>query len=227
MWEYNGDVKHDAEGRRYTNQSLGAGLQYFTTIQPGGGGISAFCGDVPVSGSLPFVGKSAADKFAMCHVVPGWQPNQTLEAGVIRTVQLPMWGGSRPMETNMYLANDLIDICNDILRLNWYKLYIGNSFRRNTSAGGKSRHQIGCAVDVNPGSGGNPWFNTHIQKDFPEPSQGSSAPWATKSCPYHGGYDRSHCIWHWGHPVVQIFLKHGWGWGGSYGDVMHFSLDGR
>ena len=28
------------------------------------------------------------------------------------------------------------------------------------------------------------------------------------------------------HPVVQIFKKYGWGWGGSYGDWMHFSYFG-
>jgi hypothetical protein len=126
----------------------------------------------------------------------------------------------------MYLANDLISICHDILNLGWFSLYISNSFRRSTSAGSRSRHQIGCAVDINAGAMANPWFNTHIQKDFPEPAQGSAAPWPCKkySAP---PYDRSKCIWHWGHPVVQIFLKHGWGWGGQYGDVMHFSLDGR
>ncbi len=26
------------------------------------------------------------------------------------------------------------------------------------------------------------------------------------------------------HPVVQAFARHGFGWGGSYGDYMHFSI---
>lgn len=29
------------------------------------------------------------------------------------------------------------------------------------------------------------------------------------------------------HPVVKIFEEHGWGWGGSYKDYMHFSIDGH
>lgn len=29
------------------------------------------------------------------------------------------------------------------------------------------------------------------------------------------------------HPVVKIFEEHGWGWGSSYKDYMHFSIDGH
>ena len=90
-----------------------------------------------------------------------------------------------------------------------------------------SRHCWGLAVDINAGKGGNPWFSTRIDKNQAEPQQGSSAPWGIKATPYNGTYDRTKCIWHWKHPVVQIFLAHGWGWGGSYGDVMYFSIDGR
>jgi hypothetical protein len=106
-------------------------------------------------------------------------------------------------------------------------LNVGNCYRpKNSLSGGRvSRHCWGIAVDINPGSGGNPWFNTHIPKSQPEPAEGSQAPWSTQKSHYNGTYDRRRCIWHWGHPVVKIFLAHGWGWGGAYGDVMHFSVD--
>ena len=177
-------------------------------------------------GPCPFKGKTDAEKFEMCRVKPGMTPAQAKALGVIEQCSFPQSSGKASLPMNKYIAQDFAAICQEILNLGFFKLYVGNAFRTAFSAGGKSRHQIGCAVDINPGQGGNPWFATRINKGDPEPAIGST-PWSIKQCPYRGGYDRNKCVWHWGHPVVQIFLNHGWGWGGSYGDVMHFSLDGR
>ena len=69
---------------------------------------------------------------------------------------------------------------------------------RNTKKGSVSNHAFAAAVDLNPGY--NPWLN-HMD----------------------GNKDDDLHIRTKHHPVVQAFAKHGWGWGGSYGDMMHFS----
>ena len=93
-----------------------------------------------------------------------------------------------------------------------------------------SNHALGLAFDINAGSGGNPFFYKvpFKSKYNQEPSVGTRASsWcAQKICPYGGGYDPQKCIWHWGHPVIKILAKYGIGWGGDYGDTMHFSFLG-
>lgn len=180
----------------------------------------------PASGKLPFVGKSDEEKLAMCRVEVGWTPDQAMNAGVIKNVTFNQTGGKKTLPMNKYIAEDFQAICDEILQLGFFKLNVGNCYRKYLSAGGKSLHQIGVAVDINGGRGGNPWFKRHIAKNEPEPKVGD-LPWPIQESPYYGGYDRSKCTWHWGHPVVQIFLNHGWGWGGQYGDVMHFSITGH
>lgn len=181
--------------------------------------------DGVVGGSGIFSGKSSAEKLRMCGINGDWSPQSALSRGLITDVTVPCSPGT--IKFNKYAANDLVAILNEIKsQLSWFTLKISSAFRTSLSAGGHSRHQVGLAVDINAGSFANPWFATHIPKNFPEPAQGSSAPWPCKkySAP---PYDRTKCIWHWGHPVVKIFQSHGWGWGGDYGDVMHFSIDGH
>ena len=97
-----------------------------------------------------------------------------------------------------------------------------------------SNHSFGVAIDINPGSAGNPFFNTHNlpQSDEMIPQTGPW-PWQYKTTKsgkaisvYNGVYSRKNCIWCWRHPVVGIMAKHGFGWGGYYGDTMHFSAIG-
>lgn len=174
-----------------------------------------------------FTGKTRNQKMKLYGV--GSQslgPAQAKSQGLIVDVTFNQTGGTKTLPMNKYIAEDFKAICNEILALGWFKLNVGNCYReKNSVSNSVSRHCWGVAVDINPGSGGNPWFATHIPKILVEPKQGSQQPWPTKSTPYKGTYDRSKCIWHWGHPVVQIFLAHGWGWGGAYGDTMHFSVD--
>lgn len=69
---------------------------------------------------------------------------------------------------------------------------------RVTKRGTMSNHAYGCAIDLNPG------YNPYIGKM--DDKTDSNLYIRTKH-----------------HPVVKIFAKHGWGWGGRYGDFMHFS----
>lgn len=75
---------------------------------------------------------------------------------------------------------------------------IGSYEYRNTSSGTMSNHAYGCAIDINP------VYNE--QKKYVDDKPDNNKYIRTKN-----------------HPVVRIFAKHGWGWGGSYGDFMHFS----
>lgn len=194
------------------------------------GGSSENIDNGVVGGSGIFSGKSDAEKLKMCGVNGDWSPQSALSRGLITDVTVPCSPGT--IKFNKYAANDLVAILNEIKsQLTWFTLRISSAFRTLLSAGGHSRHQVGLAVDINAGSYANPWF-AGIGKKYgtsmptTEPAQGSAAPWPCKkySAP---PYDRTKCIWHWGHPVVKIFQSHGWGWGGSYGDVMHFSIDGH
>ena len=174
-----------------------------------------------------FTGKSRSEKMKMYGVgSQSLSPSEAKAKGLITNVTFNQTGGTKTLPMNKYIAEDFKAICNEILALGWFKLNVGNCYReKNSVSNGVSRHCWGIAVDINPGSGGNPWFATHIQQGQTEPAQGAQQPWPTKRTPYKGTYDRSKCIWHWKHPVVQIFLAHGWGWGGAYGDTMHFSVD--
>ena len=174
-----------------------------------------------------FTGKSRAEKMKMYGVGSySLSPSEAKAKGLITNVTFNQTGGTKTLPMNKYIAEDFKAICNEILALGWFKLNVGNCYReKNSVSNGVSRHCWGIAVDINPGKGGNPWFATHIQRGQTEPAQGAQQPWPTKRTPYNGTYDRSKCMWHWKHPVVQIFLAHGWGWGGAYGDTMHFSVD--
>ena len=69
---------------------------------------------------------------------------------------------------------------------------------RNTAKGTLSNHAFASAIDINPGY--NPWLNC-----------------------MDGETDDDLHIRTVSHPVVKIFANYGWGWGGYYGDFMHFS----
>lgn len=219
----------DENGIDYSKQKLFESLIFFGETGGGGGfgGYSPF--NYVALGPCPFKGKSSADKLRMCGFNGSWSPQEALDRGLIIDLTIPCSPGK--IKFNKAAADDLLTILREIKSLGWFKCNIGSAFRTNTSAGGHSRHQIGLAVDINPGTGGNPWFNHRFINER-EPMPGFVAPWGrnpkyNSGGMYSGGYDRSKCIWSNDHPVVKIFEAHGWGWGGTYGDVMHFSIDGR
>lgn len=221
----------DIKGKQYTKESFIESIINHTSFSVGGYNPD-FDFDISKIGAGDFYGKDRNTKLNMCGIrSKNMTPQQVQAAGLITTVSFNQTNGKGSLPMNKYIAKDFQKICDEIMSLGWFNLYVGNCFRStNSVSGGISRHCWGIAVDINPGNAGNPWFadssggNLHIPKNMPEPKYGST-PWKMKKCPYHGGYDRIRCIWHWGHPVVQIFLRHGWGWGGAYGDVMHFSID--
>lgn len=125
----------------------------------------------------------------------------------------------------------------EIKNLGWFNVSCvsGYGYRRVNDGSGSSKlsnHSWGVAIDINFGSAGNPFFvgdsprtgwNGNVPKRaFKRNKSGSYV------STYGGEYDKTKCIWTWDHPVVKIMANHGFGWGGSYGDTMHFSaLNGR
>ena len=178
-----------------------------------------------------FYGKSNEEKYDMCHIKNklGMSSSTARSEGLITKVKFTDSTGTKEMEINKYVKDDFLQILKEIKeKLPWFSVSVDEIMREGS--GEKSRHCIGCAVDLNKGKfglWGNPWFDMHIKENAPEPEDGERYTVRQKAWRFNGGYNRKHCIWHWGHPVVQIFLKHGWGWGGAYGDVMHFSIDGH
>ena len=126
---------------------------------------------------------------------------------------------------NKHVLADLQAIAEEVAQLGWFNFVITSDWRPGNKAYG---HRLGIAVDVNGGSGGNPWFNTHLCVNGAEPQAGSKLNYSMKKYSQpSGGYDRTKCIWHFNHPVAKIFRTHGWNWGGQFGDVMHFDLRGQ
>lgn len=102
-----------------------------------------------------------------------------------------------------------------------------NSYKWRTvpKTGNLSNHSLGIAVDINPGSivGANtpdnpsniknPWFRGyHIELN-------NQSTW-TK------GENSVTRVRDYQSEIVETFAKYGWGWGGQYGDTMHFSYAG-
>ena len=183
--------------------------------------------DLSSIGTSNFTNMSRSEKLAACGITAGMGPGDAERAGLI--VDLPIPQGSSRVRLNKYVAQDFLNIYNEVNAIGKFVFRVSSSYRNSNSVpGGVSRHCLGLAVDINAGAGGNPWFNTHsLPRTCAELSslQGPPWPWPTKDCPYNGFYDPSKCFWAWDHPIVQIFKKHGWGWGGAYGDTMHFSID--
>ena len=189
----------DRKGVKYTGESLFQGIINHTTMVTGGYNPDNF--DISKIGAGNFYGKDRNTKLNMCGIrSKNMSPQQAMAAGLITQVSFNQSNGRRTLPMNKYIAQDFQNICNEILALKWFNLNVGNCYRsQNSVAGGVSRHCWGIAVDINPGTGGNPWFctfggsNLHIPKNQPEPLYGTR-PWGMKKCPYGGGYDRSKCI---------------------------------
>lgn len=84
----------------------------------------------------------------------------------------------------------------------------GYCFRHIVNPGHKgpkplSMHAFGCAIDINYN------LNPFVENGKPWSSGGDDTP---------RGIMRTYQS-----PIVQAFASEGWGWGGRYGDYMHFS----
>lgn len=82
-----------------------------------------------------------------------------------------------------------------------------------------SNHSYGVAIDINPN------LNIGVNDKGGNPYVGGGKPVKGKECSVENDNMSIRTLTH---PVVKIFMDHEWGWGGTYGDYMHFSyFDGR
>jgi hypothetical protein len=130
------------------------------------------------------------------------------------------------------LDNALSEIGSTGFNISSINGYSWRKVNNGSNSSKMSNHSYGLAIDINPGSGGNPFFNTHnLPAQETEALRDNQWSWPFKVsssgspiCRYSGKYDGNKCIWYWEHPVVKIMNKYGFGWGGRYGDTMHFSV---
>ena len=108
------------------------------------------------------------------------------------------------------LVNEVQNIYKELKRLGvqlnqyqghyFYRTINNPNMKKNTPI--LSMHSFGCAIDLN--------YNLN--------------PFAKNSGPLTSGDDTIHGIMRtMNSPIVRTFAKYGWGWGGRYGDYMHFS----
>lgn len=157
-----------------------------------------------------------------------------LNAGYLETFAVNTLNGTMTVTASRAVKSDLICIFDEIKAKGFDVKGLAGWRGKSSTSTGNSMHCWGAAVDINR-LFGNPWFkvktptgyqNYRIPKVGPEPKHMAHEPgdkYDYGAIPT-GGYVRTQCIWSFNHPVVRIFLAHGWGWGGAYGDTMHFSL---
>lgn len=115
-------------------------------------------------------------------------------------------GSMHNLTVHKDLANDVVKIFDEIFQ-SGFKVKTSGAYdyrpiRNPNHPGSKtlSMHSFGCAIDINPSD--NPFKS------------------GTKELPTGDTNVRIRTL---NSPVVRIFKKYGWGWGGTYGDYMHFS----
>lgn len=189
----------DEANRQYTSHSILGGIARFTTastfgFDTGGGSFS-------VGGSSR---KQVINKLGFSD-----SPTESECASKMKTINIDAYPG-RKITVHKDLINDVQGIFRELknagVNLNQY---IGGYFFRPINnpkhPGSKtlSMHSFGCAIDINYN------LNPFVKNGTPLTS-GDDTP---------AGKVRTLSS-----PIVKAFEKYGWGWGGRYGDYMHFSL---
>ena len=166
----------------------------------GSGGGTAFLNKIfgqPVPTNTGTAGVQSGQKLTM----PSWMAQQMVSVNVF----------GKQHQVHKSAAANFTAVWNDIQKLNLpYKVVSSGtlSFRvvnnkKYSSNMALSKHAYGLAIDINVPT--NPF------------AHGAKAP---KS----GQPTNTSAMRSFDHPVVQAFLRHGFGWGGAYGDYMHFSI---
>ena len=124
--------------------------------------------------------------------------------------------GDKRITVHKDLVEEVKSIFNEIYNLGFnVKLVGGYTYRtinnpKYPNSTTLSMHSFGCAIDIN-------WKDNPFKASQSRPFEYAPDYWAGIQ------YNPNECIWTNDHPVVRIFKNHEWGWGGRYGDFMHFS----
>ena len=122
------------------------------------------------------------------------------------TIEVKCLNGSKRITVHKDLQEEVKNIFNEICNNNFNVYSIGGyCFRtinnpNHPNSKTLSMHSFGCAIDINPD------VNPFTKNGKPQSSGDSNTKIRTNNS-----------------VVVKIFAKYGWGWGGRYGDYMHFS----
>ena len=150
----------------------------------------------------------------------------------IQTIQVKAHGNTGQdktysLQVHKKLANSVQSIFNDIYtNAPKFKVYNTGGFCYRTKNNGTkttslSNHSFGTAVDINADSTNTITSSAKVAANSnlnPFLTGANKLPEGTDV-----GKDSDTAIRTDNHPVVKAFAKHGFGWGGRYGDYMHFS----
>jgi hypothetical protein len=198
-----------------------------------------------VFGSFKNIAEKGAEKSEVIHKLfpnlPLSQNYPTEEQAKMEMVEFDVdtVNGSKRIEMHKAVKTEIQAAFTEIAQKGFIMIP-GQSFKYRVANGGggdvkMSNHSLGVAIDVNPGKAGNPFFEVSDKNPIRTTEEGipQNGPWPwsfkvgndnTYIATYNGKYDNKKCFWHKNHEVVQIMTKHGFGWGGWYGDTMHFSI---
>ena len=192
-------INIDGEGNQYSNESILKGILHHTCFD---GGYDPITG-----GGIYHVGSGSRKEIIK---KLGFSDNPTASE---------CWSKMTTFTLNAYpnfkftlhkdLVSEVQEIYNELkelgVELNKYQGHycfrpINNPNKRGSKT--LSMHSFGCAIDLN--------YNLN--------------PFEKNSGPLTSGDDTIHGIMRtMNSPIVRTFAKYGWGWGGRYGDYMHFS----
>ena len=133
-------------------------------------------------------------------------PSKSETSRAMKTISIDTINGPKKITIHNRLSMEVMAIFNEIkqsgFNVNQVAGYCHRTINNPNRPGSPvlSMHSFGCAIDIN--------WNVN--------------PFVSRGKPQSGG-DSSTNIRTMNSPVVQAFARHGWGWGGKYGDYMHFS----
>ena len=186
----------DSKGEQYSNESILKGIIHHSKFDGGffGGGSGGFIGKGKRAEVIKSLGFSDRPTQGEC-----WSKMQT--------VRLEAYPG-HSVTVHKDLVQEVQDIYKELkelgVELNDYQgSYCYRPIRNpNHPSTTLSMHSFGCALDLN--------YNLN--------------PFKENTGPLSSGDDTRHGVVRTvNSPIVQVFAKYGWGWGGRYGDYMHFS----
>lgn len=200
-------VQYDVNiGKNYCYDGLLQGLINHTKFVEGSSGFGGF-DDEDYDNSTYTVGTGNRSKVIQAL---GFSSNPTRAEcdRAMKTITINAYPDKR-ICVHKDLVNEVQSIFNELKEagVNLNKYIGGYCFRtinnpRQPNSKTLSMHSFGCAIDIN--------YNLN-------PFVGGGKPLKT------GDDTASGKIRTYNSPIVKAFARHGWGWGGRYGDYMHFS----
>ena len=194
------DEFYDENGKKYTNVPLFRGLTKYI-VTGGGAGVDGFesAGGTIGSGQRAEVIRALGFNE---------RPTQSECSAKMATIRIEAYP-TRNITVHKSLVNEVQTIFKNLkmagVQLNQYiggycYRTVNNPLHPNSTV--LSMHSFGCAIDIN--------YNLN--------------PFVGGGRPLSSGDDTTRgVIRTYNSPIVKAFAANGWGWGGRYGDYMHFS----